>query len=115
MTNKNFKNDYVKNSYFNILEIDANNFNELLDIYKKTEMEYAVKKHNLKQKEIRLWFDTDWKTEIGMERPSEKNKEKWIKQKLDHEQFLLDQLEVKMKHIKRMYDTALKHSFEALQ
>lgn len=102
-------------SIFKELDVEVSSFAELLDAYKMVEMEYTLKKHALKQREILYWFHTDWKEELGKEKPSEKDKEKWIKQKLGYDTFCVEQLEVKLKHIRRMYDTALKHSFEVLE
>ena len=99
---------------FEFLDIEVHNFSELLDVYKQVEMEYSLKRHALKQREILHWFHTNWKEELGKEKPSEKDKEKWIRQKLGYDTFVVEQLEVKLKHIRRMYDVALKHSFEAL-
>ena len=100
---------------FEILDVEVSSFAELLDVYKQVEMEYTLKRHALKQKEILHWFHTDWKEALGKEKPTEKDKEKWIKQKLGYDTFFVEQLEVKLKHIRRMYETALKHSFEALK
>ena len=100
---------------FEALDVEVSSFGELLDVYKNVEMEYTLKRHALKQREILHWFNTDWKDEIGKEKPSEKDKEKWIRQKLGYDTFVVEQLEVKLKHIKRMYETALKHSFEVLE
>ena len=100
---------------FEILDVEVSSFAELLDVYKQVEMEYTLKRHALKQKEILHWFHTDWKEALGKEKPTEKDKEKWIKQKLGYDTFVVEQLEVKLKHIRRMYETALKHSFEALK
>ena len=99
---------------FEFLDIEVHSFSELLDVYKQVEMEYSLKRHALKQREILHWFHTNWKEELGKEKPSEKDKEKWIRQKLGYDTFVVEQLEVKLKHIRRMYDVALKHSFEAL-
>ena len=99
---------------FEFLDIEVHNFSELLDVYKQVEMEYSLKRHALKQREILHWFHTNWKEELGKEKPSEKDKEKWIRHKLGYDTFVVEQLEVKLKHIRRMYDVALKHSFEAL-
>ena len=99
---------------FEFLDIEVHNFSELLDVYKQVEMEYSLKRHALKQREILHWFHTNWKEELGKEKPSEKDKEKWIRKKLGYDTFVVEQLEVKLKHIRRMYDVALKHSFEAL-
>ena len=99
---------------FEFLDIEVHSFSELLDLYKQVEMEYSLKRHALKQREILHWFHTNWKEELGKEKPSEKDKEKWIRQKLGYDTFVVEQLEVKLKHIRRMYDVALKHSFEAL-
>ena len=88
---------------------------DVLDVYKNVEMDYTLKRHALKQKEILYWFNTDWKEELGKEKPTEKDKEKWIRQKLGYDSFVVEQLEVKLKHIRRMYETALKHSFEAIK
>ncbi len=99
---------------FEFLDIEVHSFSELLDVYKQVEMEYFLKRHALKQREILHWFHTNWKEELGKEKPSEKDKEKWIRQKLGYDTFVVEQLEVKLKHIRRMYDVALKHSFEAL-
>ena len=100
---------------FEILDVEVGSFAELLDVYKNVEMDYTLKRHALKQKEILHWFHTDWKEALGKEKPTEKDKEKWIKQKLGYDTFVVEQLEVKLKHIRRMYETALKHSFEALK
>ena len=100
---------------FEILDVEVSSFAELLDVYKQVEMEYTLKRHALKQKEILHWFHTDWKEALGKEKPTEKDKEKWIKQKLGYDTFVVEQLEVKLKHIRRMYETALKHSFEAIK
>jgi len=103
------------NSIFKELEVEVNSFSELLDVYKQVEMEYMLKRHALKQREILYWFNTDWKEELGKEKPTEKDKEKWIRQKIGYDSFVVEQLEVKLKHIRRMYETALKHSFEAIK
>ena len=100
---------------FEFLDIEVHSFSELLDVYKQVEMEYSLKRHALKQREILHWFHTNWKEELGKEKPSEKDKEKWIRQKLGYDTFVVEQLEVKLKHIRRMYDVALKHSFEVLE
>ena len=100
---------------FKELDVEVNSFGELLDVYKEVEMEYMLKRHALKQREIMYWFHIDWEKEIGKAKPSEKDKEKWIKQKLGYDTFCVEQLEVKLKHIRRMYETALKHSFEVLE
>ena len=100
---------------FEILDVEVSSFAELLDVYKQVEMEYTLKRHALKQKEILHWFHTDWKEALGKEKPTEKDKEKWIKQKMGYDSFVVEQLEVKLKHIRRMYETALKHSFEAIK
>ena len=100
---------------FDILDVDVSSFAELLDVYKNVEMDYTLKRHALKQKEILYWFNTDWKEELGKEKPTEKDKEKWIRQKIGYDSFVVEQLEVKLKHIRRMYETALKHSFEAIK
>ena len=102
-------------SIFKELDVEVSSFAELLDAYKMVEMEYTLKRHALKQREILYWFHLDWKKELGKEKPSEKDKEKWIKQKLGYDTFCVEQLEVKLKHIRRMYETALKHSFEVLE
>ena len=100
---------------FEILDVEVGSFAELLDVYKNVEMDYTLKRHALKQKEILYWFNTDWKEELGKEKPTEKDKEKWIRQKIGYDSFVVEQLEVKLKHIRRMYETALKHSFEAIK
>ena len=100
---------------FEILDVEVGSFAELLDVYKNVEMDYTLKRHDLKQKEILYWFNTDWKEELGKEKPTEKDKEKWIRQKMGYDSFVVEQLEVKLKHIRRMYETALKHSFEAIK
>ena len=100
---------------FEILDVEVGSFAELLDVYKNVEMDYTLKRHALKQKEILYWFNTDWKEELGKEKPTEKDKEKWIRQKMGYDSFVVEQLEVKLKHIRRMYETALKHSFEAIK
>ena len=90
---------------FDILDVEVGSFAELLDVYKNVEMDYTLKRHALKQK----------KEELGKEKPTEKDKEKWIRQKIGYDSFVVEQLEVKLKHIRRMYETALKHSFEAIK
>ena len=90
---------------FEILDVEVGSFAELLDVYKNVEMDYTLKRHALKQK----------KEELGKEKPTEKDKEKWIRQKIGYDSFVVEQLEVKLKHIRRMYETALKHSFEAIK
>ena len=105
----------IYSQIFSELDVEVSSFAELLDVYKEVEMEYTLKRHALKQREILYWFHIDWKEELGKEKPSEKDKEKWIKQKLGYDTFCVEQLEVKLKHIRRMYETALKHSFEVLE
>ena len=38
---------------FEILDVEVGSFAELLDVYKNVEMDYTLKRHALKQKEIR--------------------------------------------------------------
>ena len=96
---------------FEILDVEVGSFAELLDVYKNVEMDYTLKRHALKQKEILYWFNTDWKEELGKEKPTEKDKEKWIRQKMGYDSFVVEQLEVKLKHIRRMYEFACSCSF----
>ena len=43
---------------FEILDVEVGSFAELLDVYKNVEMDYTLKRHALKQKEILYWFNT---------------------------------------------------------
>lgn len=91
------------------------NYSDLLAILYAAEENYIQTKSEYEEREVTLWFDTDWDEVFPERKPTQKEKEMHIKNCLSPLKLLRDLRKARYDNFKRMYELSLKYTIEVLR
>lgn len=91
------------------------NFNDLICEVSTAELLYMKAKQDYESEEVDLWLYTNWDEAFDGKKPTQKDKEFWIKKQLLPLKETLNAAELHMKDIRRIYDVAYKYSLEVVR
>jgi len=92
-------------------------FIELIIALHNSEEDYMKAKSEYECMEADLWLYTDWETALQprTSKPTQKDKEFWVKKQLVPIKQKLNAAELRMKYIRRLFDVAYKYSIEVIR
>lgn len=90
-------------------------YDDLLSLLYHSEEAYISSKYEYEKQEVELWLDTNWEEIFPEKKPTQKDKEMYIKKSLLPLKFLRDTNKAGYENFKRMYELSLKYSLEVLR
>lgn len=90
-------------------------YDDLLIILYNSEAAYISSKRAYEKQEAHLWLNTNWEEVFPDKKPTQKDKEMYVKEGLILFKFIRDSNKAKYDHFKRMFDLSLKYSLEVLR
>ncbi len=81
---------------------------ELLNEITEINRDFVNKKLDLEEKKANLWINTDWVAVLGKGKPTLDDKKEWIKLQTVSDKREVEQLEIDLNHIKRVYNVKMK-------
>lgn len=90
-------------------------YDDLLSLLYHSEEAYINSKYEYEKQEVDLWLDTNWEEIFTEKKPTQKDKEMYIKKCLLPLKFLRDTNKAGYENFKRMYELSLKYSLEVLR
>lgn len=91
------------------------NFMDLICEVSTAELNYMKAKQDYESSEASLWLYTNWDEAFDGKKPTQKDKEFWIKKQLLPLKETLNVAELRMKDVRRIYDVAYKYSLEVVR
>ena len=90
-------------------------YDDLLTILYAAEENYINSKIEYEKQEVSLWLDTNWGEIFPEKKPTQKDKEMYVKKGLIPLKVLRDTNKARYENFKRMYELSLKYSLEVLR
>lgn len=81
--------------------------NDLIEEIEVTTNEYIDLKLETEMKEAKMWLETDWAVALNKAKPTQKDKEYYIKQQLNGDKKALEHIRAIIDSLKRKYEVKL--------